>query len=103
MRSNPYDEDRVLCQTPSPGKTATRIPRWKYDAVRRAIRNAMESNGDTMMFKDLPKEVARALSGEERDRLGSVSWYTTVVKLDLEARGELLRVPGAKPQRLRRV
>ena len=103
MRSNPYDEDRVLCRTPSPGTTATRIPRWKYDAVRQAIRAAMSSNGDTMMFRDLPGEVARALSGEERERLGSVSWYTTVVKLDLEARGELLRVPGAKPQRLRQV
>ena len=32
---------------------------------------------------------------------GSVGWYATAVKLDLEARGELERVPGAKPQRVR--
>jgi len=29
-----------------------------------------------------------------------VSWYATVVKLDLECRGEIRRVEGAKPQRL---
>jgi hypothetical protein len=29
---------------------------------------------------------------------GSVLWYYTTVKLDLEARGEIRRVPGSKPQ-----
>ena len=33
---------------------------------------------------------------------GSVSWYTKVVQLDLEARGQLCRVPGQTPQRLLR-
>jgi len=32
---------------------------------------------------------------------GSVSWYFTTVKLDLEARGILERVPGERPQRIR--
>lgn len=96
------DGERVLCQTPTPGKQATRIPRWKYEAVRRAILEAMEASADGMPFKDLPREVARFLSDEERERLGSVSWYTTVVKLDLEVKGELERVPGARPQRLHR-
>jgi hypothetical protein len=32
---------------------------------------------------------------------GSVSWYVTTVKLDLETRGVVERVPGQKPQRLR--
>ncbi len=29
---------------------------------------------------------------------GSVMWYYTTVKLDLEARGEIRRVPGSRPQ-----
>lgn len=29
-------------------------------------------------------------------------WYVTTVKLDLEARGELVRVAGVKPQHLMR-
>lgn len=96
------DEERVLCQTPTPGKQATRIPRWKYDAIRRAIHEAMAASADGMAFKDLPREVARFLSDAEREQIGSVSWYTTVVKLDLEVKGELKREPGARPQRLHR-
>lgn len=100
--SNSQDEDRVQCETPTPGKQATRIPRWKYEAVRRAILEAMDASADGLAFKDLPREVTRFLSAEERERLGSVSWYTTVVKLDLEVKGELKRDPGARPQRLHR-
>jgi hypothetical protein len=37
-------------------------------------------------------------TGAELTELGSVSWYTTTVKLDLEARGGIARVKGAKPQ-----
>lgn len=101
MHMSSREEERVLCQTPTPGKQPTRIPRWKYDAVRRAILEALSSNGDAMAFKDLPGAVSRMLSPEERRRLGSVSWYTTVVKLDLEVKGELERLPGTRPQRLK--
>jgi hypothetical protein len=100
MQTFNREEERVLCQTPTPGKQPTRIPRWKYETVRRAILEALSSNGDNMAFKDLPAEVSRKLSAEERERLGSVSWYTTVVKLDLEVKGELKRMPGTRPQHL---
>lgn len=100
VRKTTFDDERVSCQTPSAGKQSASIQRWKYDTVRRAILQAVSGTGDGLAFKDLPGEVARALSAEERSRLGSVSWYTTVVKLDLEVKGELRRVPGARPQRL---
>jgi hypothetical protein len=29
---------------------------------------------------------------------GSVLWYYTTVKLDMEARGEIRRVPNSRPQ-----
>ena len=32
---------------------------------------------------------------------GSIGWYTTIVKLDLEARGLIDRIPDKKPQHLR--
>ena len=32
---------------------------------------------------------------------GSVTWYVTCVKLDLEARGVIKRVPHSRPQLLR--
>jgi hypothetical protein len=33
----------------------------------------------------------------------SLRWYTTAVKLDLEAEGLIERKPGSRPQRVRRV
>jgi len=46
--------------------------------------------------------VEERLAADERANLGSTGWYTTTVKLDLEAKGEIERVPGSTPQRLRR-
>ena len=51
---------------------------------------------------DLSDEVKKRLSKDIRQRVGSVSWYTTTVKLALEVRGEIKRVPGSKPQQLER-
>lgn len=94
------DEERVVCETPTPGKRPTRIPRWKYELVRRAILESVPVDGDGLAFQELPAAVSGRLSREERVKLGSVSWYTTVVKLDLEVRGELRRIDGSRPQRL---
>ena len=32
---------------------------------------------------------------------GSISWYVTTVKLDLEAKGMIERIPKVSPQQLR--
>ena len=34
---------------------------------------------------------------------GSVTWYVTTVKLDMEARGEVKRVPHSRPQLIKLV
>lgn len=90
-------EDRVYAQHPNPDKQGVRISRDKYDAVRKAIEEALGREG-TLTFTELRRAVADALD----DRFeGSVGWYYTTVKLDLEARGVIERVPGARPQQLR--
>lgn len=94
---------KVLCETPTTGKKGTRIPKWKYDAVRAAIRKIVPRSKEGIEFRDLPNLVKEALSAEAVDSLGSVSWHTVTVKLHLEVIGELERVVGAKPQRVRRV
>ncbi|MBL9138041.1 MAG: hypothetical protein JNK85_19395 [Verrucomicrobiales bacterium] len=93
---------RVECRTPTPGKKPTRIEAWKYATVRRAILALVPRRGDGIPFARLPDLVRRKLSRQDLKRLGSVPWYTTTVKLDLEVRGELMRVPNLKPQHLRR-
>ncbi len=65
-----------------------------YCAVRRAI----ETGTAAIRFYDLIQAVD-AFIGAVFD--GSIPWYVTTVKLDLEARGILERVPGKGPQRLR--
>lgn len=93
--------ERVVCATATPGKARTSIPRWKYDAVRRAIRQVIVSAGSRgATLEDLVVEAPARLSPEELAALGSVSWHVTTVKLDLEAKGEISAIAGASPARL---
>ena len=95
-------DGKITCETPTPGKKPTRIDRWKYDAVRRAILKSLPEQGKGLPFRDLAHHVERRLSPEALKNLGSVGWYTTTVKLDLEVRGEIKRVAKTTPQRLLR-
>ena len=78
------------------GKAGVNIDRDKYEAVRQAILQAIQEQGE-MPFADLARMVEQRLP----DFDGSIGWYTTTVKLDLEARGEIERVQASGPQRLR--
>ena len=79
------------------GKTGVNIDKWKYDMVRGAILDILQDH-ETYLFKNLSDEVAHRLG----DRFeGSFGWYTTSVKLDLEARGEIERLPKKSPQQIR--
>jgi hypothetical protein len=97
--------DRIVCETPTPGKQPVRIEAWKYLAVRDALLRVLPAQGrgtsepQGLAFRELPALVWQALSPEDRAQLGSASWYTTTVKLDLEVKGQVRRLPGS-PQRL---
>ncbi len=95
--------EKVVCETPTPGKQSTRIDRWKYDLVRKAILQAVPKRGDGVEFRELSSLVKARLNAEDLGKLGSLSWYVTTVKLDLEVRHQIRRVDGVKPQRLVRV
>ena len=92
-------EEKIMTRHPDPGKSGVNISRQKYDAIRAAILDAIRARGE-ITFKDLAQDVRTGLA----DRFdGSISWYVTTVKLDLEARGLIERVPKSRPQRLRLV
>lgn len=93
-------DERTVCHTPTPGKQPTSIPTWKYDAIRDAILTIVPTQAPGIVAKDLPAMVAERLSADVRQKLGSVAWHTTTVKLNMEVDGELARVAGAKPQHL---
>ena len=95
-------QDRVACRTPAEGRDGvTNIPNWKFDAVREAILDAVGAAGPAgIRFSDLSGAVRARLDAETLARLGSVGWHATTVKLELEVRGEIVRLPGKGPQRL---
>lgn len=85
-----------LIQTlhPDPSKQGVRIEKDKYDTMRETILLNLKQLG-AVTFTELSTVVEHQLNGRFD---GSVMWYFTTVKLDLEARGELRRVPKSKPQ-----
>ena len=88
--------EKIMTQHPE-GKQGVNIDKAKYDAVRGAILSVLDEHED-YAFADLLDSVSERLPDFE----GSVGWYATTVKLDLEARGEIERLPDVSPQRLRR-
>ncbi len=96
------ETDKVFCRNPDPAKEGTNVPRWKYDVVRRAILDTLGDDPGGVTFRELTAEVRGRLSAETIERLGSVSWHTTVVKLHLETVSEIERIPDSRPHRLRR-
>jgi hypothetical protein len=91
---------KVQMQHPE-GRKAPSIEESMYAPVRAAILDAVPRTGDGLPFRDLSAEVAARTPAEMWSR-ASLGWYTTVVKLDLEAREEIYRVPDVVPQRLLR-
>lgn len=83
------------------GKQGVRIDRAKYDEMKRAILKVVGRGKQGVAFADLSRLVKPHLSKPVYGG-ASVSWYCVTVKLDLEARGVLERVPKASPQRVRR-
>ena len=90
--------DKVPCRTPT-GRTATNVPAWKFDACRAAILH--EIGDGEVRASALARAAGRHLGAEAREGLGSLPWHVTTVRLEMEVRGELRRLPGA-PVRLRR-
>lgn len=79
------------------GKQGVNISKSKYDVIKDAIINQIAQQGE-ITFTGLTDAVKQQL-GDSFD--GSVGWYVTTVKLDLEARHEIERIPGKRPQALR--
>jgi hypothetical protein len=90
--------ERILTRHPA-GKQGVNIEKDKYERIKQAILESIEAHG-TIPFQELPAAVEARL---EAPFDGSIGWYTTTVKLDLEARNLIERVPGHSPQALRMV
>jgi hypothetical protein len=78
-------------------KQGVNISRDKYEIIRKTIFTILKQNKEMPFMK-----LSRAVEKEVRGTFdGSVTWYVTTVKLDMEARGEVRRVPNSRPQLVR--
>jgi hypothetical protein len=89
--------DKIQTLHPERGKQGVNIDRDKYEQIRDAIVIALQ-NGKQLTLKELETRVTRQLGGKFD---GSIMWYLLSVKLDLEARRVLQRVPFSHPDRIR--
>jgi len=87
-------EEFFLTIHPEPRKQGVRIERTKYELIRGAILKNLRAYGK-LSFTRLGNLLEEQLL---KNFDGSVMWYYTTVKLDLEARGEIRRVPDSEPQ-----
>ena len=95
-------QDRVACRTPAEGRDGTsNIPVWKYDAVSAAIRSVLADAGpEGMANKDLRDAVEVRMDAQTLAKLGKLGWHVVTVKLEMEVRGEVVRLPGKGPLRI---
>lgn len=93
--------DRVLTLHPA-GKRGVRIERTKYEAMRRAILACVPRTKAGIALADVPPCLRSSLDPSIFGPRTSIAWYLITVKQDLEARGLIEVVPGARPQHLRR-
>jgi hypothetical protein len=80
-------------------KQGVNISKEKYEIIREAILSALQKQNE-ITFTNLSRAVEKEVNGNFE---GSVTWYVTTVKLDLEARGLIKRVPNSRPQLVRLV
>ena len=75
-------------------KQGVNISREKYETIRKAMLCVFAQQKE-ITFMNLSHAVEKQVNGNFD---GSVTWYVTAVKLDMEARGEIKRVPKSRPQ-----
>lgn len=75
-------------------KQGVKISKEKYEIIRNAILCVLQTQKE-ITFMNLSRAVEKEVNGNFE---GSVMWYVTTVKLDLEARGQIKRVPNSRPQ-----
>ncbi|MEO0496076.1 MAG: hypothetical protein AAF141_01725 [Pseudomonadota bacterium] len=96
------DEPRTPCRTPAEGRDGvSNIPTWKYELIAGHITDILKHAGaEGMQWSNLTPAVGERLTADEAQRLGKLGWHVVTVKLEMEVRGEVERLPGKGPQKL---
>lgn len=93
---NMTEETKILTLHPK-GKKGVNILRRRYDVVKEFMLDTIGEHGE-ISYSDLNDLAVDKLT-DTFD--GKVPWYVVTVKLDLEARGIIERVPKTSPHKVR--
>jgi hypothetical protein len=94
-------ERRVTTLSGNQSGPGPRISEDRYNAVRDALLEVVPFSDRGVPIPDLASLIEPLLP-KPLFRGTSISWHVATVKLDLEARELIERVPGSKPLRVRR-
>ena len=89
-------KERILTLHPQ-GKKGVNILKEKYDQVAATMLEIVKEHGE-ITYQDLNDLTIDELTGKFD---GKIPWYVVTVKLDLEARGVLERIPKTSPHKVR--
>ena len=78
-------------------KKGVNIDLGKYNLIKETIINIIRTKGE-ISYQEMNKIAIEKLNHKFS---GSIPWYVVTVKLDLEARGILERIPNTSPHKLR--
>ena len=78
-------------------KKGVNILRSKYNTIKAFIIEIIERH-EEITYQSLNDQAIKALS---KTFDGKVGWYVVTVKLDLEARGIIERIPKTSPHKIR--
>ncbi|MEO6347531.1 MAG: hypothetical protein ABIO60_06435 [Aquaticitalea sp.] len=90
-------ELKIQLQHPQ-GKKAVSISKEKYELLQKLILDffSVQKEGS---FTEIANAITLNFKENNLKFQGSLKWYLEWVKLDLEARGILNRLPGTMPQK----
>ena len=90
------ESEKILTLHPQ-GKKGVNILKRRYDTIKNFIIDTVENHKE-ITYEDLTDLAVEKLS---KSFDGKVVWYIVTVKLDLEARGLIERIPKTSPHKLR--
>lgn len=89
-------EEKILTKHPQ-GKDGVNILLRRYNVIKEFILETIKKHGE-IAYEDLSDLAVKKLSNSFD---GKVIWYIVTVKLDLEVRNFIERIPNTSPHKLR--
>ena len=90
------NEEKIMTLHPQ-GKMGVNILKRRYDIIKNFIISVIKDKGE-ITFSDLTDQAVEELS---KTFDGKVVWYMVTIKLDLEARKIIERIPKTSPHKLK--